>query len=128
MHESRKFFAAFALFILEGQFHDHLAVVLGEFLMAGGLMAVAREHDIEHARADGHRGRLAGVEIAAMVRMVCGIDCPICVDNTESIAAFNNVPMPTQTILLRFVKGQTLTVQSRNNLQVVNGAELKKAS
>ena len=71
---------------------------------------------------------LAGVEIAAMVRKVCGIDCPICVDNTESIAAFNNVPMPTQTILLKFIKGQPLTVQSRNNLQVVNGAELKKAS
>ena len=71
---------------------------------------------------------LAGVEIAAMVRKICNIDCPICVDNTESIAAFNNVPMPTQTILLRFVKGQELTVQSRNNLQVVNGAELKKAS
>lgn len=71
---------------------------------------------------------LAGVEIAAMVRKICGIDCPICVDNTESIAAFNNVPMPTQTILLRFVKGQELTVQSRNNLQVVNGAEFKKAS
>lgn len=71
---------------------------------------------------------LAGVEIAAMVRKICGIDCPICVDNTESIAAFNNVPMPTQTILLKFIKGQPLTVQSRNNLQVVNGAELKKAS
>ena len=71
---------------------------------------------------------LAGVEIAAMVRRVCGIDCPICVDNTESIAAFNNVPMPTQTILLKFIKGQPLTVQSRNKLQVVNGAELKKAS
>lgn len=71
---------------------------------------------------------LAGVEIAAMVRKICGIDCPICVDNTESIAVFNNVPMPTQTILLKFIKGQPLTVQSRNNLQVVNGAELKKAS
>lgn len=71
---------------------------------------------------------LAGVEIAAMVRKICSIDCPICVDNTESIAAFNNVPMPTQTILLKFIKGQPLTVQSRNNLQVVNGAELKKAS
>lgn len=71
---------------------------------------------------------LAGVEIAAMVRKICNIDCPICVDNTESIAAFNNVPMPTQTILLKFIKGQPLTVQSRNKLQVVNGAELKKAS
>ena len=71
---------------------------------------------------------LAGVEIAAMVRKICSIDCPICVDNTESIAAFNNVPMPTQTILLKFIKGQPLTVQSRNNLHVVNGAELKKAS
>ena len=33
-----------------------------------------------------------------------------------------------ETILLKFVKGHPLTVQSRNNLQVVNGAELKKAS
>ena len=71
---------------------------------------------------------LAGIEIAAMIRKICGIDCPICIDNTESIAAFNNAPMPSQTILLRFVKGQNLTVQSRNNLQVVSGAELKKAS
>ena len=71
---------------------------------------------------------LAGIEIAAMVRKICGIDCPVCIDNTESIAAFNNAPMPRQTILLKFVKGQPLTVQSRNNLQVLNGAELKKAS
>lgn len=71
---------------------------------------------------------LAGVEIAAMVRKICSVDCPICIDNTESIAAFNDAPMPTQTILLRFIKGQPLTVQSRDNLQVVNGAELKKAS
>lgn len=71
---------------------------------------------------------LAGIEIASMVRKICGIDCPICIDNTESIAAFNNVPMPTQTILLKFVKGQPLTVLSRNNLHVVNGAEVKKAS
>lgn len=55
---------------------------------------------------------LAGVEIAAMVRKITGLDCPICIDNTESIAAFNAVSMPSQSLLLRFVKGQPLTVQS----------------
>lgn len=71
---------------------------------------------------------LAGVEISAMVRRIVGIDCPICIDNTESVAAFNDVEMPSQTILLRFVKGQPLSVRSKNNFTVVSGAELKKAS
>lgn len=67
---------------------------------------------------------LAGIEVAAMMRRVTGTDCPICIDNTESIGAFNAVPMPSQTLLLRFTKGRPLTVQTRNTqLQ-----ELKKAS
>lgn len=73
---------------------------------------------------------LAGIEITAMIRKITGLDYPICVDNTESIAAFNSVSMPSQTLLLRFIKGQPLTVQFRNNAKVLRGPvqELKKAS
>lgn len=71
---------------------------------------------------------LAGIEVAAMMRRITGIDCPICIDNTESIGAFNAVPMPSQTLLLRFTKGRPLTVQAKNNA-VPNPVvqELKKA-
>lgn len=71
---------------------------------------------------------LAGVEVSAMVRKITGIDCPICIDNTECIAAFNSVSMPSQTLLLRFIKGQPLTVQFRNNIQIQQPAEMRKAS
>ena len=71
---------------------------------------------------------LAGMEISAMMRRITGIDCPICIDNTESIAAFNNVDMPSQTLLLRFVKGQPLSVQFKNKMQVMPVQELRKAS
>ena len=71
---------------------------------------------------------LAGIEVAAMMRRITGIDCPICIDNTESIGAFNAAPMPSQTLLLRFTKGRPLTVQAKNNA-VPNPVvqELKKA-
>ncbi len=71
---------------------------------------------------------LAGVEIAAMVRRITGIDCPICIDNTESIAAFNAVDMPSQTLLLRFVKGQPLSVQSKHFARMQPTEQLAKAS
>lgn len=64
----------------------------------------------------------AGTEIAAMMRNVIGVDCPICIDNTESVAGFDNSVLPSQTFLLRFVKGQPLTVQSRSNLQPLQKA------
>ncbi len=71
----------------------------------------------------------AGIEIAAMLRHITGIDCPICIDNTESIAGFNLGDMPSQAILLRFVKGQTLKVEVKNKLQVLpTQEELRKAS
>ena len=63
---------------------------------------------------------LAGIEIAAMLRRITGRDYPICIDNTESIAAFNNVEMPSQVWLLRVVKGQALTVQFQNKAQTYN--------
>lgn len=55
---------------------------------------------------------LAGIEIAAMMRKITGRDYPVCIDNTESIAALNSDEMPSQVMLLRFVKGQPLTVKS----------------
>ena len=72
---------------------------------------------------------LAGVGICAMMRRITGIDCPVCIDNTESIASFNAVEMPSQVWMLRFVKGKPLTVQSKDNAPVIPLAntELKKA-
>lgn len=72
---------------------------------------------------------LAGVEICAMMRRITGIDCPVCIDNTESIASFNAVEMPSQVWMLRFVKGKPLTVQSKDNAPVspLPNTELKKA-
>lgn len=73
---------------------------------------------------------LAGIEIAAMMRKIARKDYPICIDNTESIAAFNDSAMPSQILLLRVVKGQPLTVKFQNNMQssVPYNQELKKAS
>ena len=73
---------------------------------------------------------LTGIEITAIIRKITGLDCPVCVDNTESIAAFNSVSMPSQILLLRFVKGQPLTVQSRTREKILRQPtqELKKAS
>ncbi len=71
----------------------------------------------------------AGIEISAMLRRITGVDCPICIDNTESIAAFNIADMPSQAILLRFVKGQPLTVDAKNRQQATPAQEeLPKAS
>ena len=71
----------------------------------------------------------AGIEISAMLRRITGVDCPICIDNTESIASFNIEDMPTQAILLRFVKGQALTVDAKNRQQAAPvQEELPKAS
>ena len=72
---------------------------------------------------------LAGMEVAAMLRGITGLDCPICVDNTESIASLNTAVLPSQTILLRFVKGQPLSVRNQSRaIQVLPEAEnLRKA-
>ena len=73
---------------------------------------------------------LAGIEISAMIRKITGKDYPICIDNTESIAAFNNVDMPSQVMLIRVVKGQTLAVKFQNNYTAVvsAGDEVRKAA
>ena len=73
---------------------------------------------------------LAGIEISAMIRRITGKDYPICIDNTESIAAFNDVDMPSQVLLIRVVKGQPLTVKFQNNYTsaVPAGEETRKAA
>lgn len=72
---------------------------------------------------------LAGIEISAMMRKITGRDYPICIDNTESIAAFNNVDMPSQVMLIRVVKGQPLAVKFQNNTQNTSDTnEMRKAA
>lgn len=73
---------------------------------------------------------LAGIEISALIRKITGKDYPICIDNTESIAAFNDVDMPSQVMLIRVVKGQPLTVKFQNNYtaSVPVGNEVGKAA
>ena len=57
---------------------------------------------------------LAGMELSALMRTLTGKDYPICIDNTESIAAFGDAALPTQVFLLRVVKGQPLTVKAQS--------------
>ena len=73
---------------------------------------------------------LAGIEISSLIRRITGKDYPICIDNTESIAAFNDVDMPSQVMLIRVVKGQPLTVKLQNNYtaSVPVGNEVGKAA
>ncbi len=73
---------------------------------------------------------LAGIEISAMIRRITGKDYPICIDNTESIAVFNDVDMPSQVMLIRVVKGQPLTVKFRNNYAIAAPGEneMRKAA
>ena len=73
---------------------------------------------------------LAGIEISALIRRITGKDYPICIDNTESIAAFNEVEMPSQVMLIRVVKGQPLSVKYQNNYTVTvkTDNEMRKAA
>ena len=73
---------------------------------------------------------LAGIEISALIRKITGKDYPICIDNTESIAAFNEVEMPSQIMLIRVVKGQPLMVKFKNNYTMTVPAEneMRKAA
>lgn len=73
---------------------------------------------------------LAGIEISALIRRITGKDYPVCIDNTESIAAFNDVDMPSQVMLIRVVKGQPLNVKFQNNYTAAVPAEneMRKAA
>lgn len=68
---------------------------------------------------------LAGIEITAMLRKITKIDCPLCVDNTESVAAFDPVSMPSQIMLIRVAKNQPLIVKYQGEINQFQ--ELQKA-
>lgn len=72
---------------------------------------------------------LAGIEISALMRKITEKDYPICIDNTESIASFNNIDMPSQIILIRVVKDQPLAIRYHNSkMTASNNPELRKAA
>ena len=68
----------------------------------------------------------AGIEIAGLFRRVTGLELPLCVDNTESIAVFDQSQFPRQTVLLRMVKGAPLSVRTMN--RAAESEALPKAS
>ncbi len=86
--------------------------------------------DREYSNLSLSEKTLAGIEISALIRRITGKDYPICIDNTESIAAFNEVEMPSQVMLIRVVKGQPLSVKYQNNYTVTvkTDNEMRKAA
>jgi len=79
--------------------------------------------DLEYHTLSFSQKILAGIEIAGMMRKSIGIDCPVFIDNSESISSFNAVEMPSQVFLMRVVKDQALNVRNVKNEQ-----QLQKAS
>ena len=71
--KSRKPAALGSIFPLgnDRNFDDYLAVVLLKFVMAGGLVTVAGEHHIEHARTDRNRCGIARIEVIVVFRVGC---------------------------------------------------------
>lgn len=58
-------------------------------------------------------------------KAISGIDCPVCVDNKESIGSFGEAIMPSQVIMLQFIKGRELSVNFKNAME---DQPLRKAS
>ena len=66
----------------------------------------------------------AGLEICALMRRLTGLNFPVFIDNTESVAHFDMSALPRQTVFLRMVKNAPLSVKSMNQAT----ESLKKAS
>lgn len=66
----------------------------------------------------------AGLEICALMRRLTGLNFPVFIDNTESVANFDMSALPRQTVFLRMVKNAPLSVKSMNQAT----EPLKKAS
>jgi len=56
----------------------------------------------------------AGLEITALLRSLLQLDYPVFIDNSESIEHYNGVTFPSQTFILKFVKGAELNVEIKN--------------
>ena len=66
----------------------------------------------------------AGLEICALMRKLTGLNLPVFIDNTESVAHFDMSSLSCQTVFLRMVKNAPLSVKSMNQAT----EPLKKAS
>lgn len=66
----------------------------------------------------------AGLEICALMRRLTGLNFPVFIDNTESVANFDMSSLACQTVFLRMVKNAPLSVKSMNQAT----EPLKKAS
>ena len=66
----------------------------------------------------------AGLEICALMRRLTGLNFPMFIDNTESVAHFDMSSLTCQTVFLRMVKNAPLSVKSMNQAT----EPLKKAS
>ena len=66
----------------------------------------------------------AGLEICALMRRLTGLNFPVFIDNTESVAHFDMSSLTCQTVFLRMVKNTPLSVKSMNQAT----EPLKKAS
>lgn len=71
---------------------------------------------------------LAGLELSAMFRRITGLMLPVCIDNTESLAALPRELLPEQTILMKVVKNRPLTVQVQGREPQAPSESLQKAA
>ena len=56
----------------------------------------------------------AGLEICALMRRLTGLNFPVFIDNSESVADFDMSVLPRQTVFLRMVKNAPLSVRCMN--------------
>ena len=68
----------------------------------------------------------AGLEICALMRKLTGLNLPVFIDNTESVAHFDMSSLTCQTVFLRMVKNKPLSVRSMSRTPATE--ELPKAS
>lgn len=68
----------------------------------------------------------AGLEICALMRRLTGLNFPVFIDNTESVAHFDMSSLSCQTVFLRMVKNAPLSIRSMSRTPVAE--ELPQAS
>jgi DNA repair exonuclease SbcCD ATPase subunit len=60
----------------------------------------------------------AGLEVAAMLRELVGLDYPVFIDNSESIGRYDGIALPQQVLVMKFDKDAPLKVKFRNVAKV----------
>jgi hypothetical protein len=64
----------------------------------------------------------AGLEVAALLRKLTGLELPVYIDNAESIVILDRLLLPSQTILSKVVKGAELSVTASSNAPALKKA------